>query len=99
MPKKSKFNEHFSHAQIKKIMQVDENIGKIAQSSPVVVAKAVEEFLLDLMENSLKIAENYNSNNINPCHIKNTIQSCPELASIFGHLVENLPECKMKRTR
>merc|ERR1712080_753145 len=51
------------------------------------------------MKNSLKFAQSYNSDIINPCHIKNTIQSSSDLAPIFGHLVENLPECKMKKKR
>lgn len=39
----------FPVARIKKIMQADEDIGKVAQATPVVISKALELFLADIV--------------------------------------------------
>ena len=54
MPSKGKrFNVHFPAPRVKQIMQADEEVGKVAQTAPVVVAKSVELFLLEVLKNSL----------------------------------------------
>ena len=44
---------HFPAARIKKIMQSDEEIGKVAQATPVIVGRALEIFMANLVEVSL----------------------------------------------
>ncbi len=43
-------------ARIKRLMQSDEDIGKVAQATPVVVAKALELFMIQLVDESCKRA-------------------------------------------
>ena len=48
-----KIKTHFPAARIKKIMQSDEEIGKVAQATPVIVGRALEIFMANLVEVSL----------------------------------------------
>ncbi|XP_065325396.1 dr1-associated corepressor-like isoform X2 [Gordionus sp. m RMFG-2023] len=43
--KRKKFDSRFPAAKIKKIMQLDENIGKVASTVPIVISQALESFL------------------------------------------------------
>ena len=54
---------HFPAARIKKIMQSDEEIGKVAQATPVIVGRALEIFMANLVEVSLLEAKNKASKN------------------------------------
>lgn len=47
----------FPIARIKRIMQRDDDIGKISSFAPVVLGKAVELFLIELMDTVLKRVE------------------------------------------
>lgn len=46
----------FPVIRIKRLMQSDEDIGKVAQATPAVVAKALELFMIQLIEESCKRA-------------------------------------------
>lgn len=46
----------FPVARIKRLMQSDEDIGKVAQATPVVVAKALEMFMIQLVDASCERA-------------------------------------------
>ena len=71
MPAKKRYNIRFPAPRVKKIMQADEDVGKVAQTAPVVVSKAVELFLLDVLKNSQEITENeFNAKTISPLQIK-----------------------------
>lgn len=45
---------HFPSARIKKLLQSDEDIGKVAQATPLVVGRAVELFMCALVEKTLE---------------------------------------------
>ena len=64
--KKNIFETRFPAPKVKTIMQTDDEVGKIAATAPVVMAKAVECFLEDILEQSSRIActENTTSNQI-----------------------------------
>merc|ERR1712048_190024 len=64
--KKNIFETRFPAPKVKTIMQTDDEVGKIAATAPVVMAKAVECFLEDILEHSTRIAcvENTNSNQL-----------------------------------
>ncbi|CDK24294.1 unnamed protein product [Kuraishia capsulata CBS 1993] len=64
-----KVRTHFPSARIKKLMQSDEEIGKVAQATPIVVGRALELFLCSLVEKSLDVAKNYGSRKIAPQHL------------------------------
>ncbi|ELQ75571.1 Class 2 transcription repressor NC2, alpha subunit (DRAP1) [Trachipleistophora hominis] len=55
LDKKKRFR--FPTARIKKIMQSDEDVGKISTYAPVVLGKATELFLFELVNAAVKLAE------------------------------------------
>uniref|UniRef100_A0A3B4A1Q5 Dr1-associated corepressor n=1 Tax=Periophthalmus magnuspinnatus TaxID=409849 RepID=A0A3B4A1Q5_9GOBI len=68
--KKKKYNARFPPARIKKIMQTDEEIGKVAAAVPVIISRALELFLESLLTKA--------------CHV--TQKQCIELEQQFDFL-------------
>ncbi|KAJ1502995.1 DNA-directed DNA polymerase epsilon, subunit C [Coelomomyces lativittatus] len=64
-----KYTTKFPVARIKKIMQLDEDVGKVAQATPVMIAKASELFMYSLLEKSLEQARQLQSQRISPYHM------------------------------
>ncbi|ODV59976.1 negative cofactor 2 transcription regulator complex subunit BUR6 [Ascoidea rubescens DSM 1968] len=64
---------HFPAARIKKLMQSDDDIGKVAQATPVVVGKALEIFLCKLVEKSCDEARLAGAKKINALHVKSAV--------------------------
>merc|ERR1712048_309809 len=63
--KKNIFETRFPAPKVKTIMQTDDEVGKIAATAPVVMAKAVECFIADILEQSSSLAEGeQNSGNL-----------------------------------
>ncbi|KAF6035496.1 DRAP1 [Bugula neritina] len=73
--KKKKYNARFPPARIKKIMQTDEEIGKIAAPVPVVISRALELFLESLITKSVSIANEHSAKTLASSHIKHVISS------------------------
>lgn len=63
----------FPVARIKRIMQADEDIGKVAQATPTAAAKALELFLASLTIKSASVARHANSKRITINHLKAAI--------------------------
>ncbi|XP_028192968.1 dr1-associated corepressor-like [Glycine soja] len=55
-------------ARIKKIMQADEDVGKIALAVPVLVSKALELFLQDLCDRTYEITLQRGAKTMNSLH-------------------------------
>lgn len=55
-PSKPFYKPKFPIARIKKIMQADEEVGKVAQVTPVVVSKALELFMQSIVDETVKQA-------------------------------------------
>ncbi|EJD00356.1 histone-fold-containing protein [Fomitiporia mediterranea MF3/22] len=64
----------FPVARIKKIMQKDEEVGKVAQATPVVISKALELFLGMLVEEAAKVTMERNSKRVESYHLKHAIE-------------------------
>ncbi|KAI5955171.1 hypothetical protein KGF54_001732 [Candida jiufengensis] len=79
-----KIKTHFPAARIKKIMQSDEEIGKVAQATPVVVGRALEIFMANLVESSILQAKKQGVKRITASHIKLAIEKNEQ----FDFLVE-----------
>ncbi|KAF1344806.1 histone-fold-containing protein [Delphinella strobiligena] len=60
----------FPTARIKRIMQADEDVGKVAQVTPVVVAKALELFMIRLITSSANVAKSRGSKKVMSQHMK-----------------------------
>lgn len=67
----------FPAARIKKIIQADEDVGKVAQGTPIVVSKALELFLTSLVAACVVDAEGRGVKKLTAHGLKRTINSNP----------------------
>lgn len=70
-----KIKTHFPLARIKKIMQSDEDIGKVAQATPIIVGRALECFMINLLQVSIGEARKSGVKRISASHIKQAVES------------------------
>lgn len=75
---------HFPSARIKKLMQSDEDIGKVAQATPVALGRALELFMSTLVEKSVETAKEEQSRKVNVKILKKTIESNENFDFIVG---------------
>ncbi|AAG51032.1 unknown protein; 69004-67516 [Arabidopsis thaliana] len=71
-------------ARIKKIMQADEDVGKIALAVPVLVSKSLELFLQDLCDRTYEITLERGAKTVSSLHLKH----CVERYNVFDFLRE-----------
>ncbi|KAF2400611.1 histone-fold-containing protein, partial [Trichodelitschia bisporula] len=64
----------FPVARIKRIMQADEDVGKVAQVTPVVVSKALELFMISLVGKAAEEAKARSSKRVLSSHLKQAVQ-------------------------
>ncbi|GAA6011779.1 hypothetical protein JCM11491_000748 [Sporobolomyces phaffii] len=81
----------FPLARIKKMIQADEDVGKVAQATPIVVSKALELFLASLVGASVKDAESRGSQKLTPYGLKRAINATPTL-DFCADIVEGIPD-------
>lgn len=79
-----KIKTHFPAARIKKIMQSDEDIGKVAQATPVVVGRALEIFMANLVEAGIIEAKKAGVRRISAQHIRTAVENTEQ----FDFLVD-----------
>ncbi|WLF80122.1 hypothetical protein PVL30_003897 [Lodderomyces elongisporus] len=84
---------HFPAARIKKIMQSDEEIGKVAQATPVVVGRALEIFMANLVEVSVSQAKKQGVKRITASHVKSAIENTEQFDFLM-EAVEKYPSLK-----
>ncbi|KIJ47902.1 hypothetical protein M422DRAFT_163286 [Sphaerobolus stellatus SS14] len=89
-PAKSKHTK-FPVARIKKIMQKDDEVGKVAQATPVVISKALELFLSNVVEEAHKVTRSRNAKRVEPHHLKHAILNTP-LLDFLKEIVEAVPD-------
>ncbi|PWN51600.1 histone-fold-containing protein [Violaceomyces palustris] len=63
----------FPVARIKKIMQADEDVGKVAQATPVLISKALELFMASIVEETVKETRKRGARKMSPYHVKRTV--------------------------
>lgn len=68
----------FPTARIKRIMQADEEVGKVAQQTPIAVGKALELFMVQLVSKSAEVAKERNSKRITAQMLKQAVESANE---------------------
>ena len=54
---KRKNSQTFPYARIKKIIQKNEEIGKVSSTIPFLISKSLEMFLTDLISNTANLAK------------------------------------------
>lgn len=75
MPAKKKYNARFAPARIKKIMQSDEEVGKVSAAVPIIISKALEMFLESLLERADNLTKERSARTLTPQHLKQIIHS------------------------
>ncbi|XP_006456665.1 hypothetical protein AGABI2DRAFT_228657 [Agaricus bisporus var. bisporus H97] len=81
----------FPVARIKKIMQKDEEVGKVAQATPIVISKALELFLGLLIEESTKVTTDRGSKKVEAYHLKHAVDTT-ETLDFLKEIVEAVPD-------
>ncbi|KAK3295499.1 uncharacterized protein B0H64DRAFT_147348 [Chaetomium fimeti] len=64
----------FPTARIKRIMQADEEVGKVAQQTPIAVGKALELFMMALVTKSADVARQRNSKRVSAQMLKQVVE-------------------------
>ncbi|KAJ3681059.1 hypothetical protein LUZ60_015548 [Juncus effusus] len=70
---RKKLDTRFPAARIKKIMQADEDVGKIALAVPVLVSKALELFLQDLCDRTYNVSLQRGMKTMSSLHLKQCV--------------------------
>ncbi|KAL9702774.1 hypothetical protein quinque_006292 [Culex quinquefasciatus] len=93
--KKKKYNARFPAGRIKKIMQTDEEVGKVAQAVPVIIYILCKSFRLlfveSLLTKTLRITNARNAKTLSPSHMKQCIISESRF-DFLRDLVKNIPD-------
>nr|XP_040054993.1 nuclear transcription factor Y subunit C-9-like isoform X2 [Gasterosteus aculeatus aculeatus] len=87
---KRKYNVRFPPSRIKKIMQKDPEVGRIATAVPVIISRAVEMFLKSLLTEVCAITRSKRSAAVSVAHIKQCVES-EKLFHFLKELVERSP--------
>lgn len=71
----AKLKTHFPSARVKKLMQSDEDIGKVSQATPLVVGRALELFMCGLVEHAANTARAQGTNRVGADTLNKAIKS------------------------
>ncbi|XP_076316745.1 uncharacterized protein LOC143229007 isoform X2 [Tachypleus tridentatus] len=93
--KKKKYNARFPPARIKKIMQTDEEVGKVAAAVPVIISRALELFVESLIKRTSDITRSRNAKTLTTSHLKACIMADSQL-HFLKDLVVSIPDVQME---
>ncbi|XP_013776405.1 dr1-associated corepressor-like [Limulus polyphemus] len=93
--KKKKYNARFPPARIKKIMQTDEEVGKVAAAAPVIISRALELFVESLVKRTSDITRSRNAKTLTTSHLKACIIADPQL-HFLKDLVASVPDVQIE---
>src|SRR6185369_2126947 len=65
----------FPTARIKRIMQADEEVGKVAQQTPIAVGKALELFMIDMVTKSADVARDKGQKRVTAQMLKQVVET------------------------
>ena len=88
----------FSSLKVKKIIQENKEIGKIANMSPYVISKSLEFFINDILKEASLLAKDSGNNTISCIHIKETIMK-KENYSFLKELVQDIEDNPKSRKK
>jgi len=86
-----KYKTKFPVSKIKKIMQSDEEIGKMTQNTPVVISAAVELFIKSIVSKACQEAQARKASRISLGHLKRCICSTDQF-DFLKDLVSDVPD-------
>ncbi|EIN04571.1 hypothetical protein PUNSTDRAFT_92956 [Punctularia strigosozonata HHB-11173 SS5] len=98
MKNRSKITK-FPVARIKRIMQKDEDVGKMSQATPIVICasprrrtpKALELFLGQLVDEAAKVTSDRGSKRVEAYHLKHAVETV-EMLDFLKEIVEAVPD-------
>lgn len=76
-------------SRIKRVMQRDEDVGKIASQAPIVLARALELFVKQLTSTVADVAALHGAKTITASHLKGAIATVPQQFDFLSDLVED----------
>ncbi|KAJ3046012.1 hypothetical protein HDV00_003760 [Rhizophlyctis rosea] len=79
-----KYKTKFPVARIKKIMRTDEEVGKVAQVTPVLISKALECFIQCLIDETCKETRARNATKMTLAHLKTTVDQVDKFDWLRG---------------
>lgn len=88
---RKKYKTKFPVARIKKIMQMDEDVGKVAQATPVLISKALELFMQSLIDHACQETRARNAKRMSVSHLKKTIMTTEQF-DFLKDVVANIPD-------
>lgn len=89
--KKKKYNARFPPARIKKIMQTDEEVGKVAAPVPVIISRALELFAEALLTRANDVTSKRGARTLTPSHLKLCIETERKF-DFLRELVSSVPD-------
>ncbi|PWY62158.1 histone-fold-containing protein [Aspergillus eucalypticola CBS 122712] len=81
----------FPVARIKRIMQADEDVGKVAQVTPIAVSKALELFMISLVTKAAREAKDRNSKRVTASHLKQAVVK-DEVLDFLADIIAKVPD-------
>ncbi|KAJ5467852.1 hypothetical protein N7475_005604 [Penicillium sp. IBT 31633x] len=81
----------FPVARIKRIMQADEDVGKVAQVTPIAVSKALELFMISLVTKAAQEAKDRNSKRVTASHLKQAVAK-DEVLDFLADIISKVPD-------
>ncbi|XP_041131752.1 dr1-associated corepressor [Polyodon spathula] len=73
--RKRKYNTRFPPSRIKKIMQKDKEVGKVAAAVPVIISRALEIFLKSLLTQTSQITQSKHTRTMTQAHLRQCINT------------------------
>ncbi|KAH6669051.1 putative DNA polymerase epsilon subunit C [Halenospora varia] len=86
-PNNIEIKTKFPVARIKRIMQADEEVGKVAQVTPVAVSKALELFMISLVSSAAEKAKEKGGKRVTAQHLKAVVLGSPEQFDFLAEIV------------
>lgn len=93
---RKKYKTRFPMARIKKIMQKDDEVGKIASATPILISKCLEMFLCDLLTKTCDITKSKNARIISVTHLKQCIKGEANF-DFLKDIVEKVPDIEPEK--
>ncbi|KAG4086210.1 histone-fold-containing protein [Neocallimastix lanati (nom. inval.)] len=88
---KKRYKTKFPIARIKKIMRLDEEVGKVAQVTPVLISKSLELFMQSLIDETCKETRNRGAKKMSVSHLKRCIMNT-EKFDFLKDIVSSIPD-------
>lgn len=86
--KRKKYDARFSPSRIKRIMQSDEEVGKIGSTVPYIMSKSLEMFLESLLKEASDITKSRGARTLTTSHLKMAIHNNDKFALLRDLVAE-----------